>query len=1232
MKHTTLRWWALWVALPGLVSCTAPGGPGSEPLTPASTGDAADRVSSTASALCLPAAAESLPGRTIEAAGDEATPTAVERKVFVTDLFARFRGLCGACHVDNNIGMFHADIGSFPDIDRMKVMAALTSDDGTKYMPPPNAFGKPWSMRDHGDLDDPVVRLVTELQQWFDQNAPHDVFTVKVTQTAATESYAMSEEMAQRQTNLGNCVPGRGMVATKEADMDELDARFLAAPTLPDRLDQTDLTTLDSAELARKGVIAFAPAYPLWSEDSGKMRAIRVPHGTSVKFDKASQRFDIPENTRFYKTFLKKITLRDGRTVWRKIETRLIVTRADTQESGAPAVQNALFGTYAWNDDETEALLVKDALRNGEPFADRMFTYVVDQPRYDKLVQSNPRDLQAALAKEENKGIARHYAIPGKQRCLECHMGSPSQDFVLGFTPLQIRRRPRGEAGVYEDAGPDEVNQLQRLIDYGVITGVSSPSDIRGLEEPQGPRTTEKPQGSRPPRNQSELLAQAYLLGNCSHCHNPRGFPSIKSPDLAPLLNFLPSDLGGVFQFPLDRVSPLRRRGVKQDITIPYLTPSLRDYPAVDPADAHSVGLYKGGLWTPKWMDCLKGIWGMAFCDLFNRDDVRFIAAPWRSLVYRNVDTPYIYADDFTVFPHMPRHSAGFDCRAPRIMGDWMVSIPALHKNEGAEYEDNTRLGPYDTNPQPYEEVKPGEPNYLLALSEVAERLNEFHQGKRYGYCPDRSDIVMPEALTTTDPRKLTPPDAIQYADASMKLVVMPPDGVPDRAHWIPSDLTEVPGTWSPRRDDWKDHVVDPTPKAADESPIVVKVPFTLRGLRVTNEMRAYATREIPFGVWQHKAGCDFSGVPRAQDSMFQGSSRPRWMAKNRGNPAPDAPVYMITPGGAVFSNICVNCHGPQADSRGLLAEAISEMTGGAARVANLRDGLLGPPDSPGSNIMRVFDPKTVNSKSESLTDLDWAARYLSWMALGGTQRAIPNSLLKIVGASLVMGMPRDRGGVTFEASANMLELARRSCMEVLAWENGTDFNKYFNGGDPSWSENTNLLDKIGDADMWRRLCSVGNRPVVRVPVFDGSTWVLDWRRSFLWGEDYGRGPIMNERGGIDDGIQVDNLMPTCVSADDFDLAPESSRLRTPDGRLAPRCPPAFLEEVQDQFGTRSRKRAMQVVFDSASMTYFFVGRDEWAVRGAANAGISVLLYLREVRNGTIKPKPAYDRCEQLKR
>ena len=77
-----------------------------------------------------------------------------------------------------------------------------------------------------------------------------------------------------------------------------------------------------------------------------------------------------------------------------------------------------------------------------------------------------------------------------------------------------------------------------------------------------------------------ELKAQAYMLGNCAHCHNPRGFPSITKPELTNKLNFLPNDKdGGIFEFPFERYSPIRSRGGNGQIPIPYVTPSLRDYP-----------------------------------------------------------------------------------------------------------------------------------------------------------------------------------------------------------------------------------------------------------------------------------------------------------------------------------------------------------------------------------------------------------------------------------------------------------------------------------------------------------------------------------------------------------------------------------------------------------------------------------------------------------------------------
>src|SRR6185295_872068 len=99
--------------------------------------------------------------------------------------------------------------------------------------------------------------------------------------------------------------------------------------------------------------------------------------------------------------------------------------------------------------------------------------------------------LTAAL---ESAGLTRHYLLPGAERCVQCHMGAPSQDFILGFTPLQVARRPTGDGAVYEPAVGDELSQLQRLIDYGVISGVASPADVLPLETSQGTRAARGPE------------------------------------------------------------------------------------------------------------------------------------------------------------------------------------------------------------------------------------------------------------------------------------------------------------------------------------------------------------------------------------------------------------------------------------------------------------------------------------------------------------------------------------------------------------------------------------------------------------------------------------------------------------------------------------------------------------------------------------------------------------------
>jgi len=1158
-----------------------------------------------------------------------AEPVSGSTPVYTEQLFYLFKGLCGSCHVGPGQGGFNVSQSNFAQTVNQKALDLIRSNDRAKFMPPLAAGGLRFSDR---PSNDPVVELAKQLDQWISQGRPSTLFTIP-SEDPGSASFALTPAVGTQMTNVGDCIPSKGLIATSPETMDQLDAMFASATELPQTLAETDMTTLDAETLARQGVIAYAPQYPLWTDDAGKLRYIRVPRGTSVRFDKTAQRFEIPPNTRFYKTFLKEVIDRDGNKTFRKMETRVIVSRPDETQADGTVVNRALYGTYLWSDDELSTTLSNVPLNDGSGFTDRLLEYTLDEPRAQMIIDSKPANLDFAL--EGATGLKRHYAVPGSPRCVQCHMGSPSDSFILGFIPLQVLRRPDGVGGAYEGTGADELNQLQRFIDYGLVTGLTSPADIVPLE---------KAEGNRAPRNDHELMAQAYLLGNCAHCHNPRGFPSVKNPVLKDSLNFMPGPGAGIYQFPLEQKSPLRSRGIDQNIDIPYITPSLREYP-VDSGPTLT--------WTPKWaaytcdgQTASEDPIGNWLC-MGRTDHLRIhYDAPWRSLIYRNVDTPFMYADDLAIFPHMPMNSPGLDCRAPQILGDWMVSIPAVRKMpQVREDAIPNPKEPFDTSPQPYVEVLPTDPGYAQAREDAEQRLRAYHGGVRYNFCPDSSDILDPTVVHSGG-QQLVPSDDIVADPAHPGQPIQPGMGVPNHAHWVLTDVTDVRGDWYPRRIDWEKIVVDQMPEtnpdleSSEHAQLLRQfVIEELQKVTWSDDLKALALTEVPFGLWQPNPACDFSSEPKVSD--FSGSARPPWMDLVEPPPTASAPVYMQAPGASIFSNICINCHGPQADSRGLLADAISNMTGGTGRVANFRAGLFGPPLDPDANRTRIFGPFAKAAPTATSAG-DWAARYLSWMALGGTLVRIPPALLNIVATTKIVGAARKNLVAT--ASPNMLKLAQSLCMQVLP-EDNTNHKLdrfFFQHGTFNWSEVTSLIGSNGDADLWRRVCSFKNRNVVRVPQVswregtpptvdgeptlktDGLYYAQHEDGSVIYPAD---APVLDDHGHVVKGVQTDNLFPMCMQkpTDSQKLAALNEYLAAnpvggAGGSTIPYCPDALFKDPTSRLASR---------LDSVTGQPYWSDAERWSIHGAINAGFMVFTYLDQLARGKVTPLPAYNHCEQ---
>jgi len=1149
-------------------------------------------------------------------------------KVFVDDLFVQFKAHCGSCHVDTNLGdmPFQASSLNFSrnvDDRSLKAIRSNTAEcnnapDCINYMPPAGSpTGKPWSERE-SDENDAVLQFATLLEEWIKQDRPADYFVCGAACAKALpagKGYPVTEEFAASLTNMGSCIPDAGMVGTEAGESCDLDATFAALeknPTsdqpheklgLPITLEQTDLFSLDSAVLAPFGVIAYAPTYPLWSDHAGKLRHVRVPRGESIRYNRETKQLDIPTNTRFYKTFLKEVIAADGKKRFRKIETRIIVSRGS----------ESLFGTYEWNDAETQATLVTSPLRSGEPFTDVLKILIVDEPKAAEIqALKDAGQIRNYTYELDAQHAVRRYAIPGSERCIQCHQGSES--FILGFSPLQVNRREckketleadgHCQGGILEPAGADEVNQLDRLISYGVITGFDPSVDIARLEDPQGSESA-----PRPHRTAEELVAQGYVLGNCAHCHNPLGYPTKLNPELGELLDFLPSEKGGIFGFPLDRYSPRVKRGAMGDIQLPYITPSLRD---IVPAGASSTtGLDK---WVAKQVIIPSG-------DPLIPPTVAHIDAPWRSLIYRNVDTPFTYTDNYAIYPHMPLNTAGFDCRAPRILGEWMVSIPAVRKNPALseELETGDPRGA-ESDPQPYVEVAPNDTRFPNAQIQATKRLETYRMGTRYAtYCPDTSDIVDIDVLRG---KRTIPEDGTWKAPGGGFMV--PLESVPDRSHWVVTDLSDPPGQWNPRRTDWQNVFVQlqALPATADQAAkdawaAEKEVLDMAKGLTISQKLRDFANQELKFGVWQVKPECagKLASKPKLSE-LYSDPARPRWVGLfDPFKQNPELPIFTTKPGAAVYNMICVNCHGPDADSQGRQATTLQDMTGGTGRVANFRNGLFGPAGSGGENRNRVFSTE------------DQAARYLAWMALGGTRTKIPQGILDLVANTQVLGMNREQFNSSTK-TANMLQVAQNLCLGVgllgvqaprfqpaeLSREELADSHVY-----------TGLITKNGDAELWKKLCTIDNPAPIRVStvidVSSGEPSLFPRKEEFYRPQAYPPNQAVgNEYGGVEPNLTPENAMPWCVRLPtDPILVAWLQGQKGSDGKPLPVCPTGLLVEA-NRFATDLDPSSQPV----------YTELNRWAARGAINAGFAVFLFLDELVGKGQERAPRYNECELL--
>jgi hypothetical protein len=220
--------------------------------------------------------------------------------------------------------------------------------------------------------------------------------------------------------------------------------------TPPHRLSETGLYSNIATKTIAQSNLMYSPQYPLWTDGATKKRWIYLPQGRSIDARHVDD-WVFPVGTKLWKEF----------SFGKRVETRLL-------EKVGKGVWS--YATYAWNEDQTEAVLVPET--------------------------GLPNHIEIA------PGVG--YNIPGVIDCKSCHEGQ-GRDVILGFTALQLSPDRDPNAPHADSVTHDMVN-LKSLFDRNLLAHFPD----RFIRHPPVI-------AARSPR---ERAALGYLSGNCGGCHN----------------------------------------------------------------------------------------------------------------------------------------------------------------------------------------------------------------------------------------------------------------------------------------------------------------------------------------------------------------------------------------------------------------------------------------------------------------------------------------------------------------------------------------------------------------------------------------------------------------------------------------------------------------------------------------------------------------------------------------
>ena len=234
-----------------------------------------------------------------------------------------------------------------------------------------------------------------------------------------------------------------------------------------------------------------------------------------------------------------------------------------------------------------------------------------------------------------------------------------------------------------------------------------------------------------------------------------------------------------------------------------------------------------------------------------------------------------------------------------------------------------------------------------------------------------------------------------------------------------------------------------------------------------------------------------------------------------------------------------------------------------------------------------------------------------------------------------------------------MLNLAKGLCAATLPDRSDPSLGLLpgvFDGGKlsgdyvPLTAKQAPFIRTNGDWEMWMNLCSVFNRPVVRIygvkKLGSDDSSAQGYLKAIYYADDGSANPpyrfpadapVWDHNMQSQVGLSPNNYYPACFQ-DPTALLPGEGPIDLPGaGALAsfldafqmPRCPKEFLAHADLVMWQDRPSSDVNVATQTDNMR-------EWALQGAINAGMSVYSYLQKADLSHNTIQPYYNECQRL--